>query len=72
MEPKKAAKLLWEHELQAMGLRLLKQALTDINSGIIVKRPQQKEFSTFEPNTDVKDVFKPDLLMLEQYSSASK
>lgn len=72
MEPKKAAKLLWEHELQAMGLKLLEQAITDINSGIIVKRPQRKEFSTFEPNADVKDVFKPDLLMLEQYSSASK
>lgn len=72
MEPKKAAKLLWEHELQAMGLKLLEQALTDINNGILIKRPQRKEFSTFEPNTDVKDVFKPDLLMLEQYSSASK
>lgn len=64
MEPRKAAKLLWEHELQAMGLRLLEKALRDIDKGVIIKRPQQKEFSTFEPNADVKDVFKPDLLML--------
>ena len=66
MEPRKAAKRLWEYELQAMGLRLLKQALTDINNGVISKKPQLKEYSTFEPNTDVKDVFKPDLLMIEE------
>ncbi|MGV9003937.1 formyltransferase family protein [Flavobacterium sp.] len=71
MEPKKAAKRLWEYELQAMGLRLLKQALTDIHAGIIIKKPQVKEYSTFEPNADVKDVYKPDLLMLEQFASTS-
>jgi methionyl-tRNA formyltransferase len=64
MDPRKAAKLLWEHELQAMGLRLIEKALSDISIGIIIKHQQKKEFSTFEPNTDVKDVFKPDLLML--------
>lgn len=72
MDSKKAAKLLWEHELQEMGLRLIKQALTDISNGIIIKKPQRKEFSTFEPGTDVKDIFKPDLLMLEQCASGSK
>lgn len=65
IEPKKAARLLWEHELQPMGLRLLEKAVTDIHNGIIIKSPQQKTFSTFEPNADVKDVFKPDLLMLQ-------
>jgi methionyl-tRNA formyltransferase len=70
LEPKKAAKLLWEHELQAIGLRLLKETITEISKGVIVKKPQQKEYSTFEPNTDVKDVYKPDLLMLEQFSSS--
>ena len=70
-DPKKAAKRLWEDELQDMGLRLLKQALTDIHAGKIIKRPQKKEYSTFEPNTDVKDVFKPDVLMLERYASPS-
>lgn len=71
IEPKKAARILWEHELQAMGLRLLEKALRDIHKGIIIKNPQQKEYSTFEPNADVKDVYKPDLLMLEQNASPS-
>ena len=64
IDPKKAAKILWEHELQDMGLRLIEATLRDINAGKIVKIPQKKEYSTFEPNTDCKDVFKPDLLML--------
>lgn len=71
MEPKKAAKLLWEYELQDMGLKLISQALTDIHAGVIIKKPQQKEFGTFEPNTDVKDLYKPDLLMIEQHGSPS-
>ena len=50
---------------------LERNALIDINKGIIIKKPQQKEFSTFEPNADVKDLYKPDLLMLEQYASPS-
>lgn len=66
IDSKKASKILWEHELQDMGLRLIEATLRDINVGKIVKIPQKKEYSTFEPNTDVKDVFKPDLLMLEQ------
>ena len=69
MEPRKAAKLLWEHELQDMGLKLIEKALFDISRGTIIKIPQKKEFSTFEPNADVKDVFKPDLLMLERNAS---
>ena len=64
IDPKKAAKILWEQELQDMGLRLIEATLRDINAGKIVKIPQKKEYSTFEPNTDCKDVFKPDLLML--------
>jgi len=72
MDSRKAAKLLWEHELQSMGLKLIEKALLDISNGIIIKRPQKKEFSTFEPNTDVKDVYKPDLLMLEQASGLNK
>ena len=71
MDSRKAARLLWEHELQSMGLRLIEKALFDISNGIIIKKPQKKEFSTFEPNTDVKDVYKPDLLMIERYGSPS-
>ena len=68
VEPKKAAKILWETELQEMGLTLLKRCLNDIKKGNLIKIPQDKRFSTFEPNTDKKDIFKPDLLMLEQYA----
>jgi methionyl-tRNA formyltransferase len=71
MDSRKAAKILWEHELQDMGLKLIEKALLDISRGIIIKIPQKKEFSTFEPNADVKDVFKPDLLMLERNASKS-
>jgi len=68
LEPKKAAKRLWESDLQNIGLRLFEKTLTDIKEGIYIRRPQEKDFSTFEPSTDVKDVFKPDLLMIEQFS----
>jgi methionyl-tRNA formyltransferase len=71
-ESKKAAKTIWEHELQDMGLRLLEQALKDIHNGILIKKPQDKRYSTFEPNTDTKDVFRPDALMLEQYAGKSR
>lgn len=70
-EPRKAARTVWEYDLQQMGLELIEKALKDINAGIIIKKPQKKEFSTFEPSTNVKDVYKPDLLMLERYASPS-
>ncbi|MBS1776307.1 MAG: methionyl-tRNA formyltransferase [Bacteroidetes bacterium] len=64
MEPRKAAAQLWRGELLPMGIRLMDRALDDIKEGIIIKHPQDSRFSTFEPSTDVKDIFKPDLLML--------
>ena len=67
MEPKKAAKLLWEEELMPIGVRLFKEALNDIAKGRIVRRPQEADISTFEPSTEVKDIYRPDLLMLPQY-----
>lgn len=63
--PKEAAKELWRCELLPIGLELLDKAICDIKSGKIVRKPQDLRFSTFEPCTDIKDVFKPDLLMLE-------
>lgn len=62
--PQDAAAELWREELMPMGLRLLSKALLDIKRGVIVKTPQDDRFSTFEPNTDVKDLFKPDLDLL--------
>ena len=71
MEPKKAAKILWEDKLLPIGLNLMKKALNDISKGIIKKKAQDSRFSTFEPNTNVKDVFKPDLLLIEEKGSPS-
>ena len=47
-----------------MGLKLFEKALKDIFKGIIIRIPQDERFSTFETSTDIKDIFKPDLLML--------
>ena len=64
MKYKDAAKKLWESELQDMGVRLLEKVLDDVSNGEIVRVKQDEELSTFEPCTDVKDVYKPDLLMI--------
>ncbi|MDN3621362.1 formyltransferase family protein [Polaribacter undariae] len=64
MEVNKAAKDIWREDLQPMGARLIEKALLDISKGIIIKAPQNSKLSTFEPSMDVKDVYKPDLLML--------
>lgn len=64
MDTKKAARRLWEHELQPIGVRLISRAVNDIISGVIKKRPQDNRFSTFEPSLDVRDIFRPDALMI--------
>jgi methionyl-tRNA formyltransferase len=66
MDLKTATKQLWRENLQPIGIRLMEQAVCDISNGIINKEPQNPKFSTFEPSMDVKDIFKPDLLMLEE------
>lgn len=71
IDPKKAARILWESRLMDMGVELMETALIDISRGIIIKQPQDNRFSTFEPNTDIKDIYKPDLLMIEMYGSES-
>ena len=49
-----------------MGIRLMDKALTEVASGKITKIPQRKDVDTFEPCTDIKDIYKPDLLMLSE------
>lgn len=66
MDVNKAAKELWREELQPMGVMLLERALCDISNGVIKKVPQNPKLSTFEPSMEVKDIYKPDLLMLEE------
>lgn len=65
-DPKKAAAILWRESLLPMGVRLIGKALDDIATGKIIRVPQDDRFSTFEPSTDVRDVFKPDLLMITE------
>lgn len=64
----RTAKEIWRIELMPLGLQLFEQFLSDIRVGIIRRTPQSElaKFSTFEPGLDnVKDVYKPDLLMIE-------
>lgn len=69
-DPKKAAREIWRDELLPMGVRLMGEALDDIARGVIKKTPQDARFGTFEPCTDVKDVYRPDLLMLPERAEA--
>ena len=66
MDPKKASAKIWRNSLQDMGIRLLEKALRDIKRGVVVKTPQDKNISTWEPSTDVKDIYRPDSLLLEE------
>ena len=64
--PNRGAKKLWHEELLPMGVRLYKEALSDISKGIIVRTPQRVDVSTFEPSTKVNDIYRPDCLMLNE------
>jgi len=66
MNSSEAASKLWRDELLPLGVKLVKDALNDIQSGKINKIKQNHKYSTFEPSTNVKDIFKPDLLLLKQ------
>lgn len=47
-------------------------AIDRIGAGRIVKKPQDNRFSTWEPCTDVKDIYRPDLLMIEAGNNSQK
>jgi methionyl-tRNA formyltransferase len=64
MKPPEASALLWRNELQPIGIRLITRAVCDISSGKIIRQKQDERFSTWEPSTDVKDIYRPDALML--------
>lgn len=64
MDLKKASKILWEHELQDIGVRLINKTISDIINGTVKMRPQDNRFSTFEPSLDIKDIYRPDALLL--------
>ena len=64
IDPKKAASSLWRDSLIDIGIRLISVAIDDVSRGVIIKRPQDQRFSTWEPSTDVSDIYRPDALML--------
>ncbi|MRI64312.1 methionyl-tRNA formyltransferase [Ornithobacterium rhinotracheale] len=69
LSPKDGASKLWRDVLCLMGVELYRRALTDIAAGRVKKKPQDARFSTFEPDTRVKDIYRPDLLMIEHKKS---
>ncbi|WP_180272324.1 formyltransferase family protein [Maribacter sp. 4U21] len=71
LKPRKGAKRLWDEELLPMGLKLFKMAFKLLLNGEIIRHPQDNRFSTFEPNLNIKDIYRPDLLMIEQHASPS-
>ena len=72
MSSGKAASKLWREQLQPMGVRLMEKALKDIKAGIIVKEPQDNRLSTWEPSTEVRDIYRPDCLLLNERGKNSK
>jgi methionyl-tRNA formyltransferase len=64
--PRDAARELWRDQLMDIGLKLFDRAIEDISVGKILRVPQDNRYSTFEPSTDLNDVYRPDLLMLKE------
>lgn len=65
---KRNAAEIWRGQLLPLGVDLMRAAIGDIKKGIYNREPQDPRFSTFEPSMDVKDIFKPDLLMIGEGS----
>jgi len=65
LDHSKTAREVWQEELQPLGVRLISESITAIAEGKQNRIKQDSRFSTFEPSLDVKDIFKPDLLMIE-------
>lgn len=63
--PEVAAKELWNNSLLDMGVKLIGKAICDIQKGKIIRTPQDERYATFEPSTQLENIFKPDLLMLK-------
>jgi len=72
MKPGEAAQKVWRESLQPMGVKLMSRALDDIAAGVIIRTPQDDRFSTWEPSTEVRDIYRPDLLMLPGSTNSEK
>lgn len=64
IHPKAAAAILWRHKLQDIGVRLLRTALKDISEGILKREKQDERFSSWEPSTEINEIYRPDSLLL--------
>jgi methionyl-tRNA formyltransferase len=55
---------LWRRALMPLGVKLLGRVVRDVASGLIVRRPQDAEFATWEPSWSRAPVARPDLELL--------
>lgn len=55
---------LWSEQLFPMGVRLLKKAVSDLASGVMVSVPQDEDCATWEPSWERPPVRRPDLTMI--------
>ena len=71
-DPREMAAILWRETLRPMGVRLICETVRNILSGSAKRIPQDKRFSTWEPSTEVKDIYRPDLLLLNAPKTENK
>lgn len=58
---------LWRRELAPLGLKLLREALNDIERGLLVRHPQDDSLATWEPAIQGSPrLFRPELELLGQ------
>jgi methionyl-tRNA formyltransferase len=61
IRPGDTAGELWRRELRGLGIRLLGEALGDLDAGRIVMVPQDEALATWEPSWEREPLFRPDL-----------
>lgn len=61
---KRNAAEIWREALLPLGVKLMAGAIRDIKNGVFNRVKQDNRFSTFEPSMDVKDIYRPDLLLI--------
>lgn len=64
VRPGTTASDLWRDQLFPMGLRLLEQALADLDRGLIVRVDQDEACATWEPSWSRPPIPRPDLMQL--------
>lgn len=62
VRPEDTARSLWRRELFSMGIRLLERVLKDLESGVMVRTPQDHTLATWEPALDPPPLKRPDLI----------